>query len=64
MKVVANSSCLIALSSSDLLYILKKLFGKVFVPRKVWEESLVPGKRGYSVLLSQDFIEVRDIVFQ
>jgi len=29
MKVVSNSSCLIALSSSDLLYILKKLFGKV-----------------------------------
>ena len=43
MKVVANSSVLIALSTLSQLELLKDLFGEVFIPKAVWREVVEDG---------------------
>jgi predicted nucleic acid-binding protein len=52
MILIADSSALIALSISDALWMLEKLFATVRVPRAVLEEVTTPGK-AESVKLAQ-----------
>ena len=44
MKVVVNSTPLIALSFVDKLYLLKELFDEVIIPQSVYEEVAITGK--------------------
>ncbi len=45
MKIVANSSVLIALSSIEQLELLKQCFNEdIFIPDAVWDEVVVTGK--------------------
>jgi len=49
MIVVSNSGPLIHLTRLSLLYLLKKLFGMIFITRKIYDETVVAGKRrGYT----------------
>ncbi|MDI6825144.1 MAG: hypothetical protein QME87_12470 [Bacillota bacterium] len=50
MKVVADSSVLIALAVAGKLDLLEKLWKVVLVPREVESEVLVSGKRGSEVI--------------
>jgi len=45
LRVVADSSCLIALSQISQFKLLKELFGKVFIPEAVYREVVVKGKK-------------------
>jgi len=44
MRVVVNSTPIIALSLVNRLSILKKLFGEVIIPKSVFDELVVAGK--------------------
>lgn len=44
MKVISNSSPIIALARIQRLDIFKRLFGRVYIPRIVYEEVLPRGK--------------------
>ncbi|HLD05454.1 MAG TPA: DUF3368 domain-containing protein [Candidatus Nanoarchaeia archaeon] len=65
--IVSNSSPLILLAKINQLKLLKDLFGKVFIPRAVYEEVIVHGKQeSYSdaFLLERsmdELIFVRDV---
>ncbi len=50
--VISDSSCLIALDNIGMLFILKELYGKVFISREVAEEF---GKK------TEDWIEIRQV---
>jgi predicted nucleic acid-binding protein len=41
--VVSNSTPLISLAQIDRLYLLEEMFGKVYIPRGVYEEVVVEG---------------------
>ncbi len=43
-SVVADSSCLIALSQISQFKLLRELFDKVFVPKAVYQEVVIKGK--------------------
>jgi len=45
MKVISNSSPLIALSSIKELDLIRKLWGRIIIPRAVFKETVVAGKR-------------------
>ena len=51
-KVIANSSCLIALVNIQMLSILKDLYGRIYITREVFEEF------GKDI---QDWIEIREV---
>ena len=61
MKVVSNATAIIALAKICLLRLLKEIFGTIYVPPKVMNEILVPGKEGYEKIKSADFIKVVEI---
>ncbi len=42
--VVSNSSPLIGLAKIDSLSILKSEFGKIYIPKAVWQEVVIEGK--------------------
>ena len=44
MIAISNSSPLIALSRVDHLHVLKQLFGKVYIPDDVFEETVLNSK--------------------
>jgi len=41
MLVISNSSPLIALSRINILFILKEIFEKIFIPDSVYQETVV-----------------------
>ncbi len=43
-RVVADSSCLIALAQIKLFGLLKELFSEIYIPRAVYEEVVVKGR--------------------
>jgi predicted nucleic acid-binding protein len=43
MSVVSNSSPLISLGKLDMLFLLKKLYGRIIVLQAVYEEVVVRG---------------------
>ena len=43
-RVVADSSCLIALAQIELFGLLKELFSEIYIPRAVYEEVVVKGR--------------------
>ena len=45
MKVISNSSPLIALSSIKELDLIRKLWGRIIIPRAVCKETVVVGKK-------------------
>jgi uncharacterized protein len=45
MKVISNSSPLIALSSIKELDLIRKLWGRIIIPRAVFKETVVVGKK-------------------
>ena len=47
MKVVSDSSPLIALSKINKLHILKDMFNEVLIPKSVWIEVVEKGKGKY-----------------
>lgn len=60
MKVVSNSTCIIALLRVGKLAILKDLFGKVLIPEEVYNE-VVEGKDGFIEFEREGFFEVKRI---
>ena len=46
MKVVSNSTCIIALLRVGKLTILKDLFDRILIPEEVYGEIYVSGKEG------------------
>lgn len=65
MIVVADSSPLIYLSALGRLDLLRELYGRVLVPRAVFDEVVVAGagEAGSREVASALWIEVRDVVF-
>ena len=61
MKVVSNSTCIIALLRIEKLQILKDLFGRVFIPEEVYREVRVEGKKGFTEFDKAKFFEIRKI---
>ncbi|RLI80946.1 DUF3368 domain-containing protein [Archaeoglobales archaeon] len=61
MKVVSNSTCIIALLRIGKLTLLKDLFDRIFIPEEVYREIYVDGKEGFIELERADFFEVRKI---
>lgn len=70
MIVVINSSPLIVLGKLNLLYLLKKVFTKAYIPGSVYEEVVAKGmKKGKEDALvikmfidrEKDFIKVREV---
>ena len=63
MKVVANSSVLIALSSIQKLSLLSDNFKKIYIPEAVWVEVVNKGigKPGYLEIKDAKWIEVKKI---
>lgn len=59
MKVVSNSSVLIALSSIQRLALLSDNFDKVYIPEAVWDEVVNNGigKPGYAEIKDANWIE-------
>jgi len=45
-RVVANSSVIIFLSKIGLLYLLKRLFGDIYIPEAVYREVVIEGEKG------------------
>lgn len=60
MIVVSDSSPLIALASADCLDLLPKLYGRVLIPRAVYEEVVRDGRArvGAAELSAADWVEV------
>ena len=61
MKVVSNSTCIIALLRVGKLTILKDLFGRILIPEEVYREIYVGGKEGFVEFKKADFFEVKKI---
>ncbi len=61
MRVVSNSSCIIALSRIGRLHILKDLFGSVLITDEVFKEISFPERNGAMEVLRSDFLKVRRI---
>jgi len=61
MKVVSNSTCIIALLRVGRLAILKDLFERILIPEEVYREIYVDGKEGFIEFEGADFFEVKKI---
>jgi uncharacterized protein len=63
LKVVANSSVLIALSSIQRLTLLSDDFVKVYIPEAVWDEVVNKGigKSGSEEIKNASWVEIRKI---
>ena len=64
-KVISNSSPLIALSKISQLELIEKLFGKIIIPKAVYEEVVVKGgnRAGVNEIKKavDDWIQVKEI---
>ncbi len=61
MKVVSNSTCIIALLRVGKLTILKDLFDRILIPEEVYGEIYVSGKEGFVELEKVDLFEIKKI---
>jgi len=63
LKVVSNSSVLIALSSIQRLALLGDNFKKIYIPEAVWDEVVIKGigKSGSEEIKKASWIEIRKI---
>ncbi len=64
MKVISDTSPLIALSKIERMFLLEKLFGKVVIPRTVYDEFLQNGtsdEQKQFISACQTFIEVTEV---
>ncbi len=59
--VVSNSSILIHLSRIGKLWLLKEIFGRIVIPKAVYEECTFENKAGSKEIKSLEWIEVREI---
>ena len=59
MKVVSNSTCIIALSRIGRLNILKELFREIVILREVYGEISIRDKLGYDEIEKADFLKVK-----
>jgi len=59
--VVSNSSILIHLSRIGKLWLLKEIFGRVIIPKAVYEECTFEDKTGSKEIKDSEWIEVRNI---
>jgi predicted nucleic acid-binding protein len=61
--VVADASCLIALSKIDQLQVLKKLFGRIFIPLSVFHEVVTKGagRPGAKEVSNAEWIETCEV---
>lgn len=66
MKVVVDSSPLIALARIGRLGLLREMFGEVVVPSAVWSEVVVAGldKAGAREVIASGWIRQQDVVDQ
>jgi predicted nucleic acid-binding protein len=65
-RVVADSSCLIALSQIELFGLLKELFSEIYIPSAVYEEVVVkgrgePGSGETESALKDGWISMKDV---
>ena len=62
MIVVADSSPLVCLARTDLLHLLRDMFGQVLVPRIVWDEVTLarPDAPGALAVAGADWIRIRE----
>ena len=61
MKVVSNSTCIIALLRVGRLTLLKDLFDRILIPEEVYREIYVNGKEGFVELEKVDLFEIKKI---
>lgn len=63
LKVIANSTPLIALEKIGKLNILKELYGKIYIPYGVYEEVIIGGKEkiNNNFIQNNDFIIIKEI---
>ena len=61
--VIADSSCLIALSKIGELGLLERLFSHIFIPQAVYQEVVIrgEGRPGSKEVLSANWIKVHNI---
>ena len=65
-RVVADSSCLIALAQIELFGLLKEVFSQIYIPRAVYEEVVIkgsgePGSGETESALKDGWISMRDV---
>ncbi len=65
-RVVADSSCLIALSQIEMFGLLKELFSEIYIPSAVYEEVVVtgrgePGSGETESALKDGWISMKDV---
>ncbi len=65
-RVVADSSCLIALAQIELFGLLQEVFSQIYIPRAVYEEVVVkgsgePGSGETESALKDGWISMRDV---
>ncbi len=63
MIIVSNSTPLISLATIDRLYLLEKMFGKVYIPQGVYKEVVVEGagKAGAKEVSQANWIEIIEV---
>ncbi len=59
--VVSNSSVIIALARICRLDLLERLFGKILVPKIIWNEIAVEGRLGSEKIMKASFIRVEKV---
>ncbi len=65
-RIVADSSCLIALAQIELFGLLQEVFSQIYIPRAVYEEVVVkgsgePGSGETESALKDGWISMRDV---
>lgn len=63
MIVVSNATCLIGLSKIGFLYLLKEMFGEVYISEAVYKETVVQGegKLGADEIKNANWIKTKQI---
>ncbi|HEC88601.1 MAG TPA: DUF3368 domain-containing protein [Thermoplasmata archaeon] len=61
LKVVSNSSPLIHLAKIKKLDLLKDIFGRIFIPKAVYDESVVEGFKEANEIKKSEWIIVKEI---
>ena len=61
-KIIVNSTPLIVLGNIGYLWILKEMYGKIIIPRAVYDEVTVHNDVASNLLKSERWIKVDDSV--
>jgi len=63
MKAVSNATPLIYLAKGNLLNVLKELFGEVYIPQEVYNETVVKGSKypDSKIIKSATWIQVKPV---